>query len=66
MSNGDRKPRGLKPVEKVELSSKHLTLRYILMVVFILIALAAIWFGVQQCTAVETGMHVVEAASTDK
>lgn len=52
-----------KPVEKIELSEKHVKLRLVLVILFALIAAGAIAFGVYSFLAGDPGWREIEVAS---
>jgi hypothetical protein len=66
MSNyaGDRRPRGLKPVQRIELDERSTKRQWILLAVFIVIALVAFGYGIHSFLVSEkepqTGWHVID------
>ncbi len=58
----DKTP-NIKPVERIELPEKHLKLRIILTVVFLLIAAVAIGFGVKSCLSAEKGWQTITVSN---
>ena len=56
--NGDRTP-NLKPVEKIELSDKNVKLRFVITVIAVIVAVAAIGYGVHSCVSAEKGWQVI-------
>ena len=55
----------LKPVEKIELSEKHIKLRIVLVVLFIVLALAAFAVGIIFLLSTDKGWTEVEASASD-
>ena len=55
----------LKPVEKIELSEKHIKLRIVLVVLFIVLALAAFAVGIIFFLSTDKGWTEVEASASD-
>ena len=58
----DKTP-NIKPVQRIELSDKHLKLRIILTVVFLIIAAAAIGFGVKSCLSADKGWQEITSSN---
>ena len=58
----DKTP-NIKPVQRIELSEKHIKLRVILMIVFILIAALAVGFGVKSCLSAEKGWQEITSSN---
>lgn len=56
---------GLKPVQKIELSERHIKLRIVLVVLFIVIALAAFAVGIIFYLSTDAGWRQVEASASD-
>ena len=56
MSNSakDRRPRGVRPVQRIELSERNLKRQWILLVLFIVIALVAFGYGIYSFLISET------------
>lgn len=63
-SNSSRDP-NLKPVKKIELSEKHVKLRVVLVIAFILCAVAAFAYAVITIMSVDKGWNKIQAASSD-
>ena len=57
----DNKPRGLKPVQRIELSEENAKRRFIVVVALILIGATAIAFGVGSLLSTEPGWQQIEA-----
>lgn len=55
----------LKPVEKIELSEKHIKLRVVLVILFIVLALAAFAVGIIFWLSTDAGWREIEADATD-
>ena len=55
----------LKPVKKIELSERHVKLRIVLVVLFIVIALAAFAMGIVFWLSTDAGWTQVEANASD-
>ena len=53
----------IRPVQQIELSEKHVKLRIILAVVFLIIAVVAIGFGVHSCLSAEKGWQEITVNS---
>ena len=60
----DNRPR-LKPVEKIELSGEHLTLRLIAAVVFLVMGAGALSYAFTQLLTPETGWQTIEASTSE-
>ncbi len=54
-----------KPVEKIELSEEHKTVRLVLTILFALLAVAAITYGVMSLFTAQAGWQKIEAASKE-
>ncbi len=65
MSNADKKPRGIKPVIKIELIDDKKRLRLILLVVFLLIGMVALFYGLTTALNTDPGWKIVEVESSD-
>ena len=61
---GKKDARALKPRKNIELSGKNIALRVVLMVLFIGIALAGVYFGVKGLLTRESGWTRIEADSS--
>ena len=61
----DNKPRGLRPVQRIELSEENAKRRFIVVVVLIIIGATAIAFGVGSLLSTEPGWQQIEANPTD-
>lgn len=61
----DNKPRGLRPVQRIELSEENAKRRFIVVVVLILIGATAIAFGVGSLLSTEPGWQQIEANPSD-
>lgn len=64
-SSGDKRPTGLKPVKKIELSEKSTKLRIVLVIVALIIALVAFGFAIASLLDVESGWKTVEVTGID-
>lgn len=64
MKRQSRQPVQPKPVQKVEVSEKHVKLRIVLFVVFALIAVGALAFGLVQCLSVDSGWYEITATDS--
>ena len=60
----DKRPRLPKPVEKIEVSTKHFKLRVVLLIVFIVLAVLGISFGVVYLLKTESGWSTVTVSTT--
>ena len=60
----DNRPR-LKPVEKIQLSWEHLTLRLIAAVVFLVLGAWALAYAFTQLLSPETGWKTIEASTRE-
>lgn len=54
-----------KPVKKIEVSERHIKLRAVLVVLFILIALAAFAWAIISALSTDKGWHTVEVSSSE-
>ena len=56
MSNSakDRRPRGVRPVQRIELSDRNIKRQWILLILFIVIALVAFGYGIYSFLISET------------
>lgn len=59
----NERPRGLRPVKRIELSEKNVKQRWILIVVFLLIAVGALGYGLHALLSTEPGWVEIEAVS---
>ncbi len=64
-SSGDKRPTGLKPVKKIELSDKNTKLRIVLVVAALVIALVAFGFAIYWLLDTEPGWRTVEVTGTN-
>ena len=53
----------VKPVQRIELSEKHIKLRIILTIVFIVIAVLAVGFGVKSCLSADKGWQEITSSN---
>lgn len=60
-----REPIRPKPVEKVELSEKHIKLRAALTILFLLVGAVFIAFGVSSCFSADSGWAEIKASSNE-
>ncbi len=61
----NREPAHPKPVEKVELSEKHVKLRFVLVILLALIGATGIGFGVSSLFGADSGWREIEAKSQE-
>ncbi len=61
----NREPAHPKPVEKVELSEKHVKLRFVLVILLALIGATGIGFGVSSLFGTDSGWQEIEAKSQE-
>lgn len=65
MSNADKKPRGIKPVIRIELTDEKKRLRLILLVAFLLIGIIALFFALTSALNTDPGWKEVEVETSD-
>ncbi len=65
MSSADKRPRGVKPIIKIELVDDKRRLRLILLVVFLLIGFGALFFALTDALNMDPGWKIVEVESSD-
>lgn len=63
-SSGNRNMPQLKPVEKIELSDKHIGWRVAFFILFVIIAATAFAYGVSSMFSTEPGWHEIEVDSS--
>ncbi len=61
---GDRRPR-IKPVKQIEVSNKHLTLRFVGFGVCLIIAVVSLWYGLSQLVSTEPGWQEIQVSASD-
>jgi len=61
----DNRPQGLRPVKRIEVSEKNLTLRFVLFIVFLIIAVVAIAYGLISLLTTEPGWAEIEVDSSE-
>lgn len=57
---GDRSPKGLRPVKKIELSNKHIGLRIFFVVLAIIVAIGAFWSALNGLLSSKAGWTKIE------
>lgn len=65
MSSGDKRPRGLKPITKIELSSKNGKLRAILAVVCLVVGIGILVYALSGMLSTDSGWKTVEVSSSN-
>ena len=64
-SSGDKQPRGLKPVKKIELSENNIKLRTVIVIVALAVALLAFGFAIYWMLDRDPGWQTVEVTGID-
>lgn len=61
---GDRRPR-IKPVKQIELSGKHLTLRFVGFALFLIVAVVSLGYGLSQLVSTEPGWQEIQVSASE-